>query len=345
MNKVRFSSENWSGTSFIIAFALFFTVKKHNVLSCIYIGLLLGFSFIIRYQSGFLIAGFLAWIIIIKKEKLINIFAITIAIILVVFLGILSDRWFYGEWTITAWNYFDVNILQDIISGFGIKPWYYYPLTFFIQGIPPFSLLFIFSLIIFLIFKRTSPVTWSILPFLVIHFIIGHKEMRFLFPIAGFLPVIAIEAIETVQMRYLKDLPEKRYLQLFMKGFFIVNYIFLIIISFRPADQQVCLYRKIYNRYKDSVTLFYVDQNPYKRGLDINFYKRKNLEIRQISSKDSIQDIPGRTELIVYSNYNEQAESKGKDKLIYSSFPEWIVRFNFNNWMSRSWVWHVYELN
>lgn len=341
---VRFSSENWSGVSFIIAFALYLRAEKHNFILCLFVGLFLGFSFITRYQAGFLTAGFLAWIMLVRREKLTNVFALIAGIIFIVFLGILSDRWFYGEWTLTSWNYFEANILQDRISGFGIKPWYYYIETFFVKGIPPFSLLFILSLLIILVFERTGPITWSILPFLVIHFMIGHKEMRFLFPVAGLLPVIVIKAMDVVQRNYVKDLTANKYFQLFMKVFFIVNFMLLLFISFRTADQQVRLYRKIYYGYTEQTTLYYFNENPYLRVLDIQFYKRKNLEIKQIISSDSIRNIPGRTELIVLSGLNEHPEFEEHARLVYTSYPGWIVRLNFNDWLSRSAVWRVYEL-
>ncbi|MBN4065989.1 hypothetical protein JYT51_01495 [Candidatus Amoebophilus asiaticus] len=341
---VRFSSENWSGTIFIIAFALFFSKKKQNALSYLSIGLILGFSFLFRYQVGFLIAGFLAWIIVIKKEKLLNIIYLIFGITLVILLGILLDKWYYGQWTITAWNYFEQNILRDKVSSFGVDPWWYYIEKFFIQAIPPFSILFILSTVLIFTFKKKSPITWSILPFLAVHFIIGHKEIRFLFPIVGFLPIIAIKGLEVIQQKFVRDLFTKRYLRLFMKGFFVVNFLFLIIITFRPADSQISLYRTIYNQYKTPTTLYFIDKNPYHRVLNINYYKRKKMEIRQINTLDSISNLPDRTSLIVFRQQKMPLGFEKKNKLIYSTFPEWIMKFNFNNWVERTNVWYVYEL-
>ena len=164
-NNVRFSSENWSGTFFIIAYALYFLKKRDNLLIFVTIGALLGFSFLFRYQVGFLIAGFLLWMVFIKKEKPLNITYLLTGISIIIFLGILLDKWYYGEWTFTAWNYFDQNILQNKVSSFGVNPWWYYIETFFIQAIPPFSLLFLLSIIYLIIFDRKNPIVWVILPF------------------------------------------------------------------------------------------------------------------------------------------------------------------------------------
>ena len=343
-NNVRFSSENWSGTFFIIAFALFFLRKRDNFLYYMIIGTLLGFSFLFRYQVGFLIAGFLLWIVFIKKEKPLNIAYLISGISIIIFLGILLDKWFYGEWTFTAWNYFDQNILQNKVSSFGVHPWWYYIETFFIQAIPPFSLLFLVSIIYLIIFDRKNPIVWTILPFLVVHFIIGHKEMRFLFPIIGFLPIVVIKSLELIKKNHFKTLLTNRPFLIFMKGFFIVNFLLLLIVTFQSADGQIGLYQSIYSKYKTPTTLFYVDRNPYDRVLNIQFYKRKNLEILQAESIDSIEDQFGKTNLIVFTNHNIPSGFDKNNRLVYSSFPVWINKINFYNWVDRINIWYVYEI-
>src|SRR5664279_42547 len=66
-DSVRFSSENWSGSIFLIAFALL-NIKQFPNKSYLLIGMLLGLSFLFRYQTGFLIAGLILWHLFIKKS-------------------------------------------------------------------------------------------------------------------------------------------------------------------------------------------------------------------------------------------------------------------------------------
>jgi phosphatidylinositol glycan class B len=343
-NDVRFSSENWSGTFFIIAFALFFLKKKNYFYYYLGIGTLMGFSFLFRFQAGFLVAGFLLWIIIIDKERLINIAYLIFGITLVVFIGLLIDNWFYGEWTFTAWNYLDQNILQNKVSSFGIEPWWYYIETFFVQGIPPFSLLFILAILLLFIYKRKSPITWSVLPFLLIHFIIGHKEMRFLSPIIGLLPIIVIESIEITKDKFAKNLLSNKPFKIFMKVFFIVNFLLLLFVSFQPADNYIGLYHTIYKRYKTPAKLYYIENNPYHRVLDIHFYKRNNLKISQTDTIRVINNQSDTINLIVFNNHNIPIGFDKRNKLVYSSFPIWINKLNLNNFTDRLDIWYVYEI-
>ena len=39
------------------------------------------------------------------------------------------------------------------------------------------------------------------------------------------------------------------------------------------------------------------------------------------------------------------SEAGYKFRLIYSTLPEWVKRFNFNNWVERTKLWSVYEMN
>ncbi len=341
---VRFSSENWSGIFFTIAFCLYFLFQKRNTFSFILIGLVLGLSFLFRYQSGFLVFGFLCWASFIKREKILNLLLLISGVLLISFFGVLIDRWFYGEWTLTIWNYIDLNLIQDKVSSFGVEPWWWYFEKFFLQGIPPLSLLFIIGTFIFLIFKPKSPITWSIIPFLLIHFVIGHKELRFLFPIVYFLPVILIEALNFIQERYMKNLSSKKYIKVLMKLCLVINFVLLMITFFKPPDPHVSLYKKIYNSYKEPTVLNCIAQNPYHRVLDIHFYKRKNLTIREIQSLNEVSHLSDTTNLIAFTNKNKPKGFSCDNKLIYSSIPQWLLEFDFNSWQKRINIWYVYEL-
>ncbi|MEJ2111456.1 MAG: hypothetical protein P8Z37_16410 [Acidobacteriota bacterium] len=259
-------------------------------------------------------------------------------------IGILIDRWFYGEWTISAWNYFEQNILRDKISTFGTSPWWWYLKAFFLTAIPPFSLLFMLSVPVLLIRRPKSPVLWSILPFLALHFIIGHKEMRFLLPIVYFCPVILITACVTIQSRYARSFSMWKSAGIAMRCFFIVNILCLSVVIFRPADNLVPLYETIYNEYPGPAVLYCLNQNPYHRVLDVHFYKRKNLSIEVIESANEVKPRAGYKLLVAFEKKKIPPEFESGARLVYSSYPDWVYHFNFNHWIERSRIWYVYEL-
>jgi len=344
-NNVRFSSENWSGTFFLIGFSLMHIKNWNKFVHFLLIGLLIGFSFVFRFQMGLLIYGLIAWMIIIKRDSFIHLAGIISGILCSMIIGVVADYFYYQEWTITFWNYLHQNIFLGKVSGFGTDPWWYYFYESFIAGIPPFSLIFIASLLLVLIYKPKSILTWAFLPFLLIHCLIAHKEIRFLFPILGFLPLFIIESLNILQLKIpKKNIYKNKYYRIIKISFLIANFIALAVIVFKPAESNVRLYHSIYNMYNKPVTLFSLEDNPYIGTTSVNFYKRQNLEIIEISEYDEIFQYPAEIKLFVTTNKDKKTELDQTQKVVYSALPDWVRRFNFNNWVERTRFWKVYEI-
>jgi GPI mannosyltransferase 3 len=344
-NGIRFSSETWSGAIFIIGFSYLFSIsRKPGPMDYLFTGLLLGLSFIVRYQAVLLIAGFLAWFVIIRRERMANMAWMIAGILVAVIAGIIIDRWFYGEWVLTAWNYFEQNILEDKISGFGLSPWYFYFQDVFIRTIPPFSLVIILSFIVFLIFRPKDLLTWTLLPFILIHFFLGHKETRFFYPLIGFIPVIFIRAIGITSSNWGIRLWENKPFVVFAKISWVVNIALILFSFFNPADSQVNMYSKIYHTYTKPITLYYLDEDPYHKALDIHYYKRADLTIKKAESAEQLNADTSAIFLLAVRNRNGMAGQVGNKRLIISTLPQWVRRFNFNHWVDRTEAWKVYEV-
>ncbi|MCX6250999.1 MAG: hypothetical protein NTX61_09615 [Bacteroidetes bacterium] len=342
-NNVRYSSETWSGNLFIMAYALMLMENRSDKWIYLLTGLLFGLSFIVRYQAGFLVAGLILWSVFVKKERFISLFLMFLGILIAVGLGILSDRWFYGEWTLTAWNYLEQNILLDKMSGFGTQPWWFYITDVFIRGIPPFSLVYIFSFLILFLFHRKDPLTWTILPFVVLHFFLGHKETRFLFPIVGFLPIIIVKSIETICDKWKPGILEISGIKLFAATFWITNLLLLFYGTVNPADGQVNLYKKIFQEYSTPTTLYFINEDPYYRAKKIGFYKRQNLTIQKLDSNNEMT-FNSKGLCLVAAKNKKLINLRHPSKLIYTTYPDWIYHFNLNHWMERTKCWYLYEV-
>ena len=343
-NNIRFSSENLSGTIFLIGFALYQIKQAPNRWHFLLLGSLLGLSFLFRYQAGFLIAGMFLWMLLQKKEKITNLVLLSAGVVALIGVGVLIDRWFYGEWTITTWNYLEQFWLGEA-SRFGASPWWEYIRISLVKAIPPFSLVFVGSVFTVLVFRRKDILTWTVVPFLLVHFVIGHKELRFLFPIVPLLPIFIIKALSIIEDKWHYGITERTWFRGFVKVFWGVNIVLLLIVTFRPADYQIPLYEAVYDNYEQPITMYYKNDNPYHRILDIHFYKRPDLHIRKIDSMDEIDlGVTGKC-LLVTRDIRDLERTSHNSMLVYSTFPEWVRQFNFNNWIERTKLWYVYELS
>ena len=344
-NGVRFASETVAGRVFLIGLAWFFLRKKLKAVDYLITGIVLGISFITRYQVAFMVLGFAAWLAVIRKAGFRNLLMFSTGIILATSLGALIDRWYYGEWVLTSWNYFLQNILLGKASGFGISPWWYYLEQTFMNAIPPLSLVYILAVFLYFIYFPKDILTWTIVPFLAIHFLIPHKEIRFLFPVIGFLPVMIIRIADIFLKKKGYEILEHRAMKISVKLFWYLNMLMVIVLTFRPADDQISLYKKLWDNYTTPAKLYFTGFNPYYRAkADICFYKRKTLTFQQADSFQMVIPSPDTITLILSNKPDLLVNEQFKPVLIYSSFPRWISHFDINHWMERTYFWYIYEL-
>ncbi len=268
---IRFSSETWSGLFFLLSIALLNLNIHKSKKTFFLIGLLLGLSFLCRYQSVILIIALGAWGIIVKKEAVNNILIIVSAFVLIFILGIIIDSRFYDELTFTSWNYFNANILEGVASSFGTSPWNYYVDIILFKPFFPIGILIYYSLGLLLYTKPRLQIIWIIFPFLIIHSLIPHKEDRFLFPIINLAPLLLVLGFQESEKFFLKKNHEnklyKLFIQIFISIILFINVAALIVMAFKPAGNGAkALTYYIHNTYKQNpVFLIYETAgNPYR---------------------------------------------------------------------------------
>lgn len=106
----------------------------------------------------------------------------------VIGLGIGVDSFFYGKFTVSWWNFFQWNIVQNISSFFGVEPVYFYFKTLksvLLRSALPFTLA---GLAVSLLkFRSFGPFFLFVLPYFLCSSAQPHKEHRFILPI---LPIL-----------------------------------------------------------------------------------------------------------------------------------------------------------
>jgi phosphatidylinositol glycan class B len=337
---VRFSSETWSGLLFLLSLGIFLN-SETGLKKPLLIGVVLGFSFLFRFQTIFLIFGFLFWLLIIKKQ-LRFILQIGIGFLPVLLIGFLIDSWFYNIWVFTTWNYFYVNIIEGAASGFGVSPWYYYLeklITFpsYFIGIP------LAVAFITLIIKRPKNIyLWCIIPFFVIHSIIPHKEERFLFPIVFLFPIILITAYEILLNLIKPKVIANTVKSILIVIFISVNTFGLIAMSIKSAGTgRMEITKYIHDNYrgKQINLIFCPYANPYNpwQSLPVKFYLEKNMTEVMINNlcelNDSLYKANAENFLVIRrvdleNNECRKTVSENNFVLIKQSLPKWEEYIN-----------------
>ncbi len=204
---VRTSSENLAGIFLTFAFTCFLNpeneTKEREDRTYYRTGLLFGFAFLARYQIALGLAGLAAFLLyrdrkILKKHLLMG-----LGFILPVIFGIVLDRIGYGNWVITAYRYFTVNLVQGVAATFNPYPWYQY-FIWILELNPLVSVPLFVGTILYTLRKKFDALGAFIWTFFLIHCLIANKEYRFLFPILNLVPFMAISGIALFRPRFLE---------------------------------------------------------------------------------------------------------------------------------------------
>ncbi|MEL6659269.1 MAG: glycosyltransferase family 39 protein [Bacteroidota bacterium] len=345
-NGVRFNSEMWSANTFALAVVLFLRWRTPSAGQYLALGLLVGLSFLFRYQAAFMIAGMGLWLIFIQREKFGKLISFTLGGLLMVGVGVLIDRWFYGEWVLSTWHYFEQNILLDKASTFGVDPWWQYFYDTVLKGIPPFGLLYLAALLFYLWKRPKDLISWITVPFIGIHLLIAHKEIRFLYVLLPFLPIALSTLLQALEDRTSRPLWTYRGYCIGWRIFWIHNALLTLFIMFWPVIMEIKIYQTVYYNYEEPITVYGVQDNPYRIALYINYYKRNNVCTAEVDSLDKLPRFGEDPYIIaVDRRYGYDIEGlPGKKTLIHSTYPQWVHTINFNNWLGRSQWWLVYEV-
>lgn len=339
---VRYSSETMSADLFMIGFSLIFykRFRENHVLN-FFIGSLLGAAFITRYQIGVMIFGLIAWLVFYRKIKFSVLTAMISGLTLIFLLGIYLDSVFYGQIVCTAWRYFEINILQDRASTFGKSYWTYLEVTQYF----PFGLLYILSSLFFIVKQPKHVITWILVPFILIHMLIPHKEMRFLIPVLGYMGFVIMYTIQILQVKNSLNFSLTQHLSKMNKVFWPMNCL-MGLIGMMIVHQQFGVYKFFW-------------QQPNNKLIYLNLFTKKNT---LYADNSVVLNMPLRfylSDKIYTKNYNQREpfyceknascfawlpcfkklliDSKNM-KLVYDSCPNDLLRkkINFGRWMDRT---------
>ncbi|HYV94807.1 MAG TPA: hypothetical protein VE978_23740 [Chitinophagales bacterium] len=339
---VRFSLEIWGGCLFFISLALVYGKNESASRNFLIAGCVAALAFFIRFQTGLLIAGFLFFKVLHLKKNFRNLLWYGAGFILATAVNVFLDHWFYQKWCFTPWNYFLENIIHKHAAEFGHEPFYDYFFKVFKNAFPLQGILIIATFFIYLVRKFRDEVSMGVLFFLIGHLIIGHKEMRFIFPLIFILPFVFAHSMHWVsQFNFTKTI----FYRVLMILTVVINLIMLVAVTVRPSDSQVSMQRALYNLIGHRpAAVFYEGENPFSRvGLTMNFYKNRNMKLLPVDSLSQYAEQTSEKILLVTNSSSVPEKYPGNFRCVYQDIPQWILKLNYHDWVSKIKIIRVYE--
>ena len=335
---VRFSSESMSGHLFLIGFSMIFLRELKVDFYSLLIGLLLGSSFFIRFQSAFLIFGLIAWLCVFRKIKFPALLTIGFGMLILFLYGSYLDYLFYENWVSTIWNYFNANIVKSVASVFGVSRWEYITIVTFL----PYGPAYLLGTIYFILKRPAHVLSWVMLPFIAVHAMIPHKELRFLIPIISFMPFVMLYSLQMLQEKY-------QFSGKCQRTFLAVNQIAwwlnvgMLVLVLACGMNLFGVYQYLWKyQPNQSITLNKFSQdaivsidNSINSNMPLRFYLPDRIYVRQFNQSDAY--ICHKNSLCLL--WLPCSKEKRTDlNLIYDSCPSDSLysTFNFNHWKDRS---------
>ncbi len=249
---VRFTGETWSGLFVLLALAALLSLKA-SATRYLQSGLLLGLAFLCRPPTLALAAGIVLWLVVVKREHFKGVLQLLAGIVLMVVAGFALDSWFYVETTFTAWNYLQLGIGGHEDHPFTPFAWWYYPAWIVKYGIMPIGLAILASFATLLAFRPKDILVWTIIPFLVLHLALAHKDLRFLYPVAFLIPLLLVQTWSAwVERHVLKTAPSKA-TNFILRLVAAINLVALLVVITSPAGSgRTRLANVIKHRYPDT---------------------------------------------------------------------------------------------
>ena len=356
----RISCEAVAGSIFMIAFSLLMRKVRDSkgfkltIPHSLIIGILFGLSFTIRYHIGLMILFFFLWLLIFKKLKISELFFLSLGVLLMIGLSVVIDYWGYDKWTFAPYHYYHQNIVLKLANKWGTSPWWGYFISSMKKGTPLIALPIIISTVIFWIKKWKHELTWVTLPFFFVHSYIAHKELRFLFPVLIYLPILMIILLDgsAKYFYFFQKIKNKRLFKYFFNFIVVFNLLLLIQVSFRSLQSSISFYKwTYYNKEKLQEKLHvFGDLRPYGiAALNMHYYNFHYPKYEYVDESNMKEIVLSKTK----GGPKQFFSSKGKHyfamseisncRNLYLSVPKIVLHFNIGNWINRSEVWSLFE--
>jgi phosphatidylinositol glycan class B len=338
----RFSSENWSAALLVAGLCLMLDAadcqrdrSARSVLLAICAGLTWSAAFYCRFQIGASIAGAAVWLLVIRRARVLLILMIAASFAAGCALNEVLDRWLYGVWTFVPYNYFVVNLVQGKAAAFGTTPWWMIPVYFAVVLIPPYSLIVIAVVAAGCWYARRALLVWTIVPFVALHALVGHKEPRFLIPMLYFIgPLVAvsIEAIPFGLRAALVAASRTLVGRVTLLSACAINVLLLCVAIFVPANDTYRLDRWLWEQGRHgALTLYALDGSPGHAPDPVTdtFYASQNVVVSRVRTLGQLRAAAAHgSAFVYYLGFDPPGlvAAAGGCTPILRTFPAWLAR-------------------
>lgn len=319
---VHFSSETCGTVCLLLLLAGVLQNGQPSSRMALWLGIVAALGFEFRYQMAFAYIGIMGWIIVVGRYGWRTWLMAAVGFLSVVALCSALDCWFYGRMVFAPYNYYYMNIVEHVAAMFGESPWYAYLVILLFMFTIMIGIVVLAAIVMGSVRHYRNPVVWTFWTFLLLHSMISHKEMRFIYPLVPLLPLFVVWSYEMVAPRM------NRWLRLFVVSvYMVINAGGLLHVMLKPivygsVDMMQYLCERAENHPGMRIKAL-CGSNPFRNSnLDIAFYQRTPVTV----APDEETDIREDDDVVVMWQGDVASQSKARKAgyhEVYRSIPRW----------------------
>jgi len=263
-------------------------------------------------------------------------------------------------------------LIRGEVNRYTHLPWWDFLRMSFTESWPFLGLVVSLGSLVAWVRHPLSLLTWSQVPFFVVHEFIAHKELRFFFPIAMAAPVLLVMAIYNRRTgtldpwftwlgSSLKKWPRSpawaRYFGAPFWYFLILNnLIALAVLAVLPFARNVQFYQYLSQETEkqgeQQFVLFTLERDPFEvLGSNTYFYRPKNLVVQKAGFSELNTKLQQEGELWLFltrfelpSELPENAQDLQQScRPVFRTLPVWIKKLNIGGWVERAQTWSLFH--
>jgi len=288
---------------------------------------------VVKFNLVFTTIPFFFWFLVYRF----NFYLLTIFCLLIILslsLGLYVDYIHWGSFRNTYYQFYYYNLDETLgrLNEFGVESWYYYITETIKQLAPLLSIFFVFSIVFYWIKNPKEIISWITFITFVAFTFIGHKEIRYIFPIYIFAPLFIAYLLDYIKSKNIK--------KCFMIIIIFSNIIFLSLTLFFPPNSKVGIYKFIYNNVTHDSKIYYSKENPYLvNNMEPFLYTKFLPNIKKIN----YEILPKKNFWLATNSYNDIDNIIGHNcRIIFSNYPLKIINLN-QNWKRLKINWYIFK--
>lgn len=291
---VRFSAENWGGIWLFAGICLVLdaldgddVAPTHRAVLSAAAGAAWAVAFQCRFQVGFALVGIACWLVLMRRASWRLVAAIVAGGLVVAAANTCLDRWFYGAWVCTPLNYFRANIIEGRAASFGTSPAWMTVMPLLTALGLPFSIAFVLTIVAGAWYARRHILVWTIVPFVIAHAMVAHKEARFMAPVLyGLVPLIAVsfDALPRAVADLVSRWRRRPLGRLVRTAMWTANAAALVVVTALPLDDRAGTLQWLWEEARSRpFTLYSLGGAPYDVVLQVNYYRPPGVRVRPLA--------------------------------------------------------------